>query len=459
MTKERIFIQKALRLVFWPFRHWRITVPLAVLAIIAMGGFTKWNHINVTDKLEATGVSTSYEDLNLPVLTAEENAADEIFALRDLAVYPDVMGSNVSQSRKRLHDELQLKHRSGIAVTEGQSIPLSKMESEWIEQFLDENESLFDRLETALTLPGCQFGEYPRLATQTPAPDDAAMKRVMDGLAAVREMARWASLKSLWAFSKGNTEEAVRWNLAGLRVANLVKSDPILISSLVHIAITRLMIADLPILLSEPGNDLDIWADTVDELSSLGGPTELSVFLKGELCFMLEKTKAMAGNENLLSNSLMVNPTKAYAADVFAPIIQTLEDESIWFYRYYQDLEAELSDAGPSILPGRTLAETLTPGLVRALWAYDIQIVRARQAILGIELARYKSENGAFPESIDSLQTSIENVTIDRFSNHPFKYQKLAHGYQLYSFGSDGDDDGGEAARRVAGDLFWTVTN
>jgi len=71
---------------------------------------------------------------------------------------------------------------------------------------------------------------------------------------------------------------------------------------------------------------------------------------------------------------------------------------------------------------------------------------RARMGLLLVDLAvkNYESEKGIFPKSLDELVPKfLPNLPKDDFSGNDFIYRPRTNGFQLYSVGYDGIDNGG----------------
>ena len=63
---------------------------------------------------------------------------------------------------------------------------------------------------------------------------------------------------------------------------------------------------------------------------------------------------------------------------------------------------------------------------------------------IGVALAGYRHEHGAYPAKLDALVPGwFKEIPGDLFSGKPPIYRRTATGYLLYSVGVDGQDDGG----------------
>jgi hypothetical protein len=73
-------------------------------------------------------------------------------------------------------------------------------------------------------------------------------------------------------------------------------------------------------------------------------------------------------------------------------------------------------------------------------------------------IVRYRSQHGAFPESLDALsKAGLSHPPIDPFSGQPLIYKTHRDGFTLYSVGPNGRDDGGRRSTDDQPDdeIFW----
>jgi hypothetical protein len=452
MTKELTFFQHVLRLPLWPFRHWFISLFLFMTLLIAMIAYLKVQQKSHQEVFETAEIATTFDELNLARFAPEDNAAPIYSEIANWTIHTDVSGEVFNGIQKRFENDLREQYQSGYSIElDEYSMPLSDEELGLIDTFMEDHANRYERFKSALELPGCQFGHYDT-GDLSKAPDLPT-----EALGTVRQLARLASLRSLWAFSQGDLKEAIFWNAAGLKVANQLANDPLLIVGLVRAAVADLMIEDLPILLSTNETDPKMWKPIVEQLIPLADRRASSVFVQGEVCFMIGNTNALQGGRNFLSKMLFVGPLKAYTATVMIPLIESMNDDQTWHYEYYEKVGAELENEKRSWFPGTALAQSVGPPFIRGMYAFDRQHVRAQQAIIGVALNKYKNENGNFPDQLDALAPKfLELLPLDPFSNQSYVYETQDNGYTLYSFGTDGGDDGGQAGVQE-GDMVWIV--
>jgi hypothetical protein len=96
-------------------------------------------------------------------------------------------------------------------------------------------------------------------------------------------------------------------------------------------------------------------------------------------------------------------------------------------------------------VPADPLCEALSrkTGIISFNDTYDV----TQNALLLVSLAlqAYHAEHGDYPETLAALSPAyLQAVPDDPFALHaPFRYQRTATGYLLYSIGPDGKDNGG----------------
>jgi len=78
--------------------------------------------------------------------------------------------------------------------------------------------------------------------------------------------------------------------------------------------------------------------------------------------------------------------------------------------------------------------------------------------VIGLALARYKAEQGKYPEKLEQLVPSIlKALPADAFASTPFVYKKRGNGYLLYSLGANQTDEGGKGYDQDGDDLVIEI--
>jgi hypothetical protein len=127
------------------------------------------------------------------------------------------------------------------------------------------------------------------------------------------------------------------------------------------------------------------------------------------------------------------------------------------------ELERELTSLrwGIRFLRHRQIAALLLPTLHRIPVKAATGQVVADQAALGCALERYRLANGQFPEKLDALAPRfIAQLPHDPITGEPYKYRRADDGrFVLYSVGWNEKDDGGVPGKVLfddkLGDVVW----
>ena len=95
------------------------------------------------------------------------------------------------------------------------------------------------------------------------------------------------------------------------------------------------------------------------------------------------------------------------------------------------------------------LSATMLPALGAVPRKGAIGQVAADQAALACALERYRIAHGQFPDKLDALAPDfISTLPHDVITGDPYKYQRTAENFLLYSVGWNETDDGGKVGRK-----------
>lgn len=99
-----------------------------------------------------------------------------------------------------------------------------------------------------------------------------------------------------------------------------------------------------------------------------------------------------------------------------------------------------------SELMGKILVSLLLPAVHCVYDAEDRMEMQLAEMDLAYALAFYRLDHGSYPATLDDLAPKcIAKVPVDFFNEgRPLQYRREKDGYLLYSFGSNGKDDGGK---------------
>ena len=90
------------------------------------------------------------------------------------------------------------------------------------------------------------------------------------------------------------------------------------------------------------------------------------------------------------------------------------------------------------------LARGVTLGVSHIAERQTLAATNARLTRVALSLAAYKQEHGEFPSELSALVPKhLPALPRDAFTSAEFRYRRTPDGYLLYSFGRNGQDDGG----------------
>lgn len=308
-------------------------------------------------------------------------------------------------------------------------------------------------------------------------------------LADLKRIASFLRLRSAALLAEGRTDEALADTLLGLRLSNLVANEPILISSLVRVAMDTLMLQPV-----WEGCQDHRWND--HQLAALQAALkdqgrdylgEMRHALDGERVLSGVAYDALAARElkmlRAMSDSGSEDSTLAWF--IWLAPHGWVRQNQLAHARYLRALvddlaaaqsHADLPPEGQRLdefikrgsLPLFTLiANLLAPAVDRASDRSHGMEANRRLALVGLALERHRLAAGNYPASLEALAPKfIDQVPNDPMIGAPLRYEPSPEtGFRLYSVGLNHRDDGGvnppahqqgaTDPRRAAADLVW----
>lgn len=270
----------------------------------------------------------------------------------------------------------------------------------------------------------------------------------------------------------GETNNAFEDAQCGLRVAELLREEPALISQLVRYAQSAIAVRTIWQGLAEHS-----WSDA--QVASLQKELSTTDYLPGlELAFEGERACGIESVDGWISKGMMLQqtspdqtgPIKGFSTRLLSRGI--LRQNELALTRYYQrmltDIRDAISNAPASGLskfvsnieetterthrdltpfsPYKAIAAMTAPAAGRSAEKTARAQTIVKLAEVACALERYHLRHGAFPETLDQLAPGILSTSpLDPMNNEPFHYRRTDDGwYLLYSVGLNGQDDGGE---------------
>jgi len=292
-------------------------------------------------------------------------------------------------------------------------------------------------------------------------------------LAPLKNCAQVLQLRSVAELQTGQPDKALEDVRLALQLADKVRTEPILISHLVRIAMVQLMLQPI-----WEGLAQHKWSDAQltaldEELAKLDFPAAWRLSMRCELGAQADEADYLRRNPGKL-DELQALP-KLFGAESDVRLPGGLAAHLIpsgWFYqnqyrcaRMMEDYCVPLADTsrgtfapdlarqGEAALAAETtslfnLYERLVlPALGKAAMRFAYGQVSVDLARTAMALERCRLARGTFPDSLDALAPQfIAKVPHDAIGGQPLKYRREADGlFALYSVGWNEKDDGGVA--------------
>jgi hypothetical protein len=325
---------------------------------------------------------------------------------------------------------------------------------------LSKFDSRVEELRAAGHLPESRFPlEYDR---ELPA----AM--LLPHLASLKSTAQLLQLRALAELQNGESQKALADARLLVRVAESVRTEPILISQLVRIAI--LQTALQPVYEGLAGHR---WSDAqLAELDALLAPVDFltgyRTAMRGEIVFMqigsiqyqrrhpermFTWDDAERGKPAAAAQLLRLIPSGWYYQNQYR-CVRTMDEYFLpavdarqrtvspaLVREAEQVLEAETSRTTPY----NVMEKMLIPALSKAAMKFGYAQSATDLARTAVALERYRLAHGSLPESLDALVPQfMPSVPRDVIGGGPLKYRREADGqFVLYSIGWNATDDGG----------------
>ena len=146
-----------------------------------------------------------------------------------------------------------------------------------------------------------------------------------------------------------------------------------------------------------------------------------------------------------------------------AHVLEALQDlEQITHFFEQRLAPADLVEPIESSFEG-PVSGMILPAWVCSFRVFKVNQAKVRLARAAAAVAWYSERHGRTPTSLQELVPDfLSDVPQDPFSRAPLLYSRTATSATLYSYGPDGDDDGGRHSSTAEypdgdGDLVWTV--
>lgn len=325
---------------------------------------------------------------------------------------------------------------------------------------LQELKELFNRrvvedalftIEQGTTRPACRFDRNY----------DAGFDIALPGLVDTRGLACIVGAKARLEAEAGAMDRA--WQLAAMqaKLAEAYRSEPILISQLVRMALINLSCQTIQHLceIAPPGKEqqerFQSILRTFDDVAPLVRAMDGERLLSGEWLFTRPKKELYATLSDLESQN---DQTLEFLARLMAKRVTFkpafLADHANYLRTIHEgtrSLERPYAPETPEEDYGRfSLTGMLAPAVGRIRTLHCQMIAETRITRAGLALLQYRAARGSFPATLDAL--NLDGLS-DPFTQGPLHYRAEGEGFLIYSVGGDQKDNGGKPeSRRRSGD-------
>lgn len=323
----------------------------------------------------------------------------------------------------------------------------------------------------------------PRAVRPPPAEEGWLIGLLLPELGQTRNLARLCAARMYLAHAAGDEAEQVAAFEQMLALGRVTMSQATLIDRLVGIAVVSLALNELRSEMADEPLSPAVCRGVLAAMErQLRGIPPLSLQIDGERCFVLDAiqrtyTDDGHGSGRLLlselhklesgvstqqpSGGIMSHPI-VNVAGIFFPSRREVTAKTNEMYdglkRYALASHGEREamnfsfDAEIEALPrGYLLLKMLMPAFGKSVTSEDQFRVELEGTRLVLALRLYRIDHGEYPESLDALAPSLlASAPFDPVSGKPYGYRRLkpeedpnGWGYIVYSFGRDGEDNGG----------------
>ncbi len=282
---------------------------------------------------------------------------------------------------------------------------------------------------------------------------------LLPNLAENRGVSRILSALARRQAAAGNSDAARRTALTGLRFADSLRTEPILINQLMRVAQVAIAVDALRAV-------VEVAPPSADDCAKL--ETLLASFESRE-----PLVRSLDGDRLLLGEWAFKQPASAIPhltgknvecimviSGVLLPFKRTDHAAYLRIMRYYARAEPYvLGDAGivdqmiNAVPRYCILTWSLVPALSATKAKFTGMIAQARVTRTGLAAIRFKQEHGAFPSDLQALKLANAD---DPFTGKPLIYRTTDRGFTIYSVGLNLVDDGGLKGKdSKSGDEVW----
>lgn len=444
---------------------WKKRVAIFVLALLVLVSislvYDMFGRVRLSRAIKAA------EDLGGPV------TLEQLMAARK--TYPDDKnGANVILGIKDRLETIAKDERFNIVPFLGQQSKtpalghrLSAVVDRQVRGLLDNSQKELTALDTLKQYEG---GRLPMVI------DPCPINNLLPNLAPLRTACKLKSVQVLDRAMRGDTTHLVDDVTVMLRIGDLLADEPMLISSLVHIACHKLTLYTIEQACGLAPLTPPQLLKLQNMLSRLdAGPRPIVCGVRGERAFFIGTLDYLRKTGDYISLGMLgVEPPRGKGTFSLATKFPGIRgflmfDEAVGIGHYnhmvaaieqsqdFEKVQAIDNDAS-KLSATAVVTRIMVPSLARAV-ALDMMLTaETRAAQVGLAAKRFRIDTGSLPKRLDQLVPKyIEKIPADPFKpDQPLKYAVKSDRVVIYSISDDGVDNGGDVKH---GDRSMTETD
>ena len=387
----------------------------------------------------------------------------ELYGNNSLLHYP-TNGGNWAMGTKTDLKALQLYYRALAAKTNEFPVTLqAQSPAADVLLALSKYDEPVEELRQAAALP---YSRFPLNYENEPP-----TYILLPHLAALKKCSQVLQLRAVAELQNGQSDKALVDVKLLLRLADSIRTEPILISHLVRIALLNLTLQ--PVwegLADHKWSDAQL-TELNQGLARLDFLADYEFSMRGERAMSMAQIEYVRRSRNLNWASDENNPTPGVAQVAFHLVPNSVfYQNELMIARAHQQwilpvADVERRTVSPALTrlvatnldmafshwsPNNLLARMMLPALARTSQKFAYAQSALDMARIACALERYRLAQGEYPESLDALSPRlIETVPHDVIGGQPLKYHRAGNGqFALYSVGWNGTDDGGAVVLR-----------
>ena len=335
--------------------------------------------------------------------------------------------------------------------------PLDPQSKAVAQEYLKAQADHLAAVRAALQRPRCRF----------PLRFKDGSNLLLPHLAELKREAQVFRIEALLATEQGETDQSMASLEQIIRVGQLLKDEPLLISQLVRLSCLSIAVGGMePLLARQP-----LTAPQLDRLRGLCEQAKIEGGLRwallGERSLGLHFFESAGnpvglgqqggpGNENgaetaNLSATLgFMKVTGLQASDrrlmweTFDAAIALAENQTPVGLRGVEDLDQSVQKQARSF-PPKIISGLVLPSCAKSHLKFSAFEARRRAALTALATERYRLTHGDLPLELGKLVPDfLPAIPADPFVDHSLRYVRLPKGYVVYSVGIDRQDDGGK---------------